>query len=995
MLVGTLVAAAQSISGKVSDKSSGEGIMSATVSLLKADSALVTGGTTNVNGGFSLNVKNGKYILRVSYVGYDTYYKNITVSGSQSLGTIALQPSAVMLKTAEITGVAKKVIVKEDTFVYNADAYRVPEGSVLEELVKRIPGAEVSDEGAIKVNGKEVKKILVDGKEFMTGDTKTAMKNIPTSVIDRIKAYDEKSDLSRITGIDDGEEQTVLDIGMKAGANINDGYIANVDGGIGTEDRYSGRLMGVVFKNKFRLMGMGSLNNVNDMGFSMRGGRFGGNNGENYMKMAGLNLNYEETDLLKIDASVRWNHSDGDVWSKNSSQNFVGDLTSYSNTLSQRFTRSNSWNGQARIEWTPDTMTNILFRPSFSYSTNDNKSDERSATFDHDPYDVSGDWGDNPLDDEYKKHLKELGYLVNDKRNKQLGYSDSKSLNGTLQINRKLNSAGRNVTLRLTGSTGSGDSKTISLSDVGLYKTKRDPSGAFVDSIYSNNRYNLTPSKNWRYSVQATYSEPIYKQTYLQFSYSFEHSFTQNDRNTYDFSDERFRDLGLMDIPLRYRTWADYLDRIQLVSPLDSLWNSDLSKFTQYHNYTHRIQVMLRVVRQKYNLNAGVVFTPQNSEFKYRFQGLDTIVKRTVFNWAPQIDFRYKLSKVSQMRFQYNGRSSEPSMTDMLPITDDSNPLNITVGNPELKPSFSHNIRFFYNDYITSHSQAIMVNAGFNTTQNSVSNMVTYDATTGGRITKPMNINGNWSTNLGLMYNTSLDTLGIWNVNTFTNFSYNNYVSYYVKDMMSNSEKNTTRSTNVSERLAASYRNSWLEVELNGTLNYTHSRNMLQTNNNLDTWQFSYGASVQAMAPWGMTFSTSLNQNSRRGYNDASMNTNELLWNAQVSQGFLTGKPLTVSLQFFDILHQQSNISRTINAMMRSDTEYNAINSYAMLRVSYRFTAFGDKEMRQLMREGMKRAGQNGPVPMGPPPAGMTRGGFGGGGFGGGRPMGGGFGGPR
>ncbi|MCQ2114242.1 MAG: outer membrane beta-barrel protein [Bacteroidaceae bacterium] len=988
-IVITQLSMAQVVTGKVFDKTSNESVISATVSLLKTDSSLVSGTTTDYNGAFSLKAKKGSYILRISYVGYKSYYRPLNISGDMNVGTISLATNSVMLKAAEIAGVAKKVVLKEDTFIYNADAYRVPEGSVLEELVKKIPGAEVSSDGAVKVNGKDVKKILVDGKEFMTGDTKTAMKNIPTSVIEKIKSYDEKSDLTKVTGIDDGEEQTVLDIGLKKGADVSKGYMGNVDFGIGTEDRYAGRAMGGWFQPGLRVMGIGSLNNVNDRGFSSRGGDFGGNSGDHYSKMAAVNMNYEKKDVIKVDGSVRWNHSDGDMWSKNSTQNFVGDNMSYSNSINQRFSRSNSWNGQARIEWTPDTMTNILFRPSFTYSSSDGTTQDMSATFDHDPYEYAPEGGgDNPLEEQYKKHLKDLGYLVNDKINKSISYSDNKSLRGTLQLNRKLNNEGRNVTLRLTGTTGSGDNKSISLSDVGLYHTKKDASGQYVDSLYSNNRYNLTPAKNWDYSMQATYSEPIFKKTYLQFSYTFQHSFKQNDRSTYDFSDERFRDLGLMDIPLQYRNWADYIDRIQMVAPLDSLLSANLSKFTQYHDYTHTLRLMFRMVRDNFNLNAGVVFTPQKTEFTYRYQNVDTVINRNVFNWSPQINFRYKFSKVSQMRIQYNGASSEPSMTDMIPITDDSNPLNITKGNPGLKPSFSHYVRLFFNDYITSHNQAIMANVNFNTTQNSVSNMVTYDPATGGRTSMPMNINGNWSANGGFMYNASIDSVGTWNVNTFTNIGYNNYVSYYTKDKYSDPQKNTTRSTNIGERLAGSYRNSWLEVELNGTLNYNHSRNMLQENNNMDTWQFSYGGSIQATAPWGTAISTSLNQNSRRGYNDAAMNTNELLWNAQISHSFLKGKPLTVRLQFYDLLHQQSNISRSINALMRSDTETNGINSYVMLRASFRFTAFGNKKTREIIQS-VVPGGIDGVIP---PPNGGRRpsdSGMRGGG------MRGGFGGPR
>src|SRR5574344_3095968 len=222
VIAATSLAQKREITGKVIESDTKSAVAQTTVQLLKSDSSFVGGTVTSNSGSFKVEApKNGRYIIKISYVGYKTMYKsvNITSSDGVALGTITLSPDAIMLKGATVTAHLAKVQVKEDTFIYNADAYRVPEGSVLEELVKKMPGATVSDDGRIKLSGKQVKKIMVQGKEFFTGDTKTAMKNLPTSMIEKIKAYDQKSDLAKVTGIDDGEEQTVLDIGVKPGMN--------------------------------------------------------------------------------------------------------------------------------------------------------------------------------------------------------------------------------------------------------------------------------------------------------------------------------------------------------------------------------------------------------------------------------------------------------------------------------------------------------------------------------------------------------------------------------------------------------------------------------------------------------------------------------------------------------------------------------------------------------------------------------------------------------
>lgn len=953
------------VSGAIIDRDTKDPVEQVTVQLLKTDSTYVTGAISNEKGLFHLNApENGKYLLKITSVGYKPTVKRVVIEQDKNLalGNVVVGADAIMLKGAVVTAMAQKVTLKEDTFVYNSAAYRTPEGSVVEELVKRLPGAEVSDDGTIKINGKEVKKILVDGKEFMTGDTKTALKNLPTSIIDKIKAYDEKSDLSKVTGIDDGEEQTVLDFNVKKG--MNKGLMSNIDLGIGNKDRYSARGMGGYFNSNNRFMLFGNANNTSDRGFGGGGPRrgFGGGNGLNASKMLAANYNYEEKNKFKFNTSLRWNHSDGDVWSRRSSENFMGSSSSFSNSLNQNFSRSDSWNGNIRLEWMPDTMTNILFRPSISWTTNDSRSTGISASYNQDPYQYS----DDPLSDEGIEKMDEVDAVINRQKSVSLSNSKNNNISGMLQLNRKLNNKGRNVTLRMDAKYTDKDNKSISLQNAHLYLVQNE---AGLDSTYQTNRYNLTPSKDYSYSAQATYSEPLWKATFLQFSYKFTYSYSKSDRSTYDFSKYSFDGINP-----EYGAWGNYLGRLD--GGLGDYRDDKLSRYSEYRNYTHDIQVMMRFVRQKYNLNFGVMIQPQRSKFIQDYQGKYVDTVRTVTNVSPTLDFRYRFSKMSNLRVNYRGTTSQPSISQLLNIVDDSDPLNVSMGNPGLKPSFTQNFRLFYNNFVQNHNKGVMTYINFSTTSNSISNKVTYDETTGGRISRPENINGNWNVMGAFMFNCSIDSAGVWNINTDTNLGYNHYVSYLSLDKSQDSQKNTTQNTTWNERLSLSYRNDWLELSLDGTLAYNHAKNKLQPNSNLDTWQFSYGPSMTLTAPWGTSLNTSLSCSSRRGYSDASMNTDEFVWNAQLSQGFLKGKPLTVMLQFYDLLHQQSTFSRAISSVSRTDTEYNAINSYAMLHVVYRMNLFGGKDARKGNREegpggrpdfrgrpfnGMGR-------PMGPPP---------------------------
>ena len=999
----TMVAQQRQVSGTVIDKDTKEAVIQATVALLTTDSTVVQNAVTDIDGRFVVaTAKDGRYLLRISSVGYTTLTRQVDVSGRDlALGTITLNADGILLKEATVVKNQTRMYSKEDTIVYNAGAFKTPEGSVIEELVKRLPGAEVSDDGKITINGKEVKKVKVDGKEFLTGDTQTALKNLPTSIVERVKAYDEKSDQARITGIDDGDDQTVLDFGLKRG--MNQGAFSNVDLGIGTESRYTARLMGMRFKDGLRVMGFTNANNVGNRGFGGGGpgGPFGGGgaSGLSAPKMAAFNMNYEKQDRLKLDGGVRWNHNNTDTWSRTATEYFTSTTGAFSNSVSQSYSRSNSWNGNFRVEWTPDTLWNIHFRPSFSYSTSDSRSQSTSASFKQDPYSYV-DYALNTRATIFnalnymRNNFAADSLVVNSRDNGSLSYSDNNRFGGELQINRKLNSDGRNIALRLTGNYTDGDSKSISLQDVTLYQLMNYTYDG--DSTYMKNRYNLTPTKNYDYSARLTYSEPIAKQTYLQFSYTFQYRYTKSDRSTYDFSmptpypTGTFGDLSALGFS--YRQWSPYLDRLEAYQPIDNYYDSKLSRFSEYKNYIHTGEVMLRVVRKAYNFNAGVQIIPQSSDFSYRYLGYDDVTHRTVVNWSPTANFRWKISDQGQMRFTYRGQTSQPSMSDLLPITDDSDPLNISIGNQGLKPSFTQNFNWRFNNYYQKHQRFVFANLSFSTTRNAITSKVYYDPTTLGRTSTRDNINGNWNTRGEFMFNTALDTLGRFNMNSRTTASYAHSVSYLDVNRDGNVLKNAVNETSLGERIGFSYRNDWFEFEPNGAISYTFGRNKLQAQGNQDTWNFSYGFNTTAQLPWGMQLTTNLNMSSRRGYADKTMNTNELIWNAQIAQSFLKGKPLSVRLEFYDILGQQSSFTRTLNSMMRSDSESNAINSYVMLRVNYRLNLFGTREARQGMGgrpdgPGGPEGGPGGPGggqggPRGGNGGGPRGGGFGGGGFG-------------
>lgn len=959
------------VKGVLKDADTKEGLMQATVQLLRSDSTFVGGSISDEQGLFQLSAPSeGKYLIKISNIGYLSHYQKIDVSGKDTIdvGSIVMKSDAVMLKGAVVTRRATKVVLKEDTFIYNASAYKTPEGATLEELVKRLPGATIGDDGKITINGKEVTKILIDGKEFMTGDTKTAMKNLPVSIVDKIKSYDTKSDLAKATGMDDGEDQTVLDFGIKQG--MNKGLFGNVDLGIGTKNRYAERLMGALFKDDLRVMMLGAANNTNDMGFPGGGGRGGfgrNNNGLNALKMVGANVNYEKKDCFLIDGSLRWNHSNGDIASIVSSENFVGSTSSYSNSISNLYKRGNEWNARMRVEWHPDSMTTITMRPELSLTTSDQLQKSNSAVFNTDPY----SYGSDPLSSSVLSAMVTNGTVVNTQSENTIAYTDNQAFSLKLQGTRKLNTSGRSITLETKFSTSKTDANQLAMSNVHLYQVANSLG---QDSTYQVNRYMVSPERSNSYSVKMIYSEPIARRVYLQFGYKFGYGVNKGDRQIYDFSN--LGETFFSGLQPSYRRWDSYLST--LPNAYSTYKDDALSRTSRYESYTHDIELGLKVTRKAYQLSAGVMLEPQKTHFIQSYLNVNTDTVRTVLNFSPTFELNYKFSDVSKLKLTYRGKTSQPTITQLLDIRDNSNPLNIYQGNSGLKPAFVNSLRLFYNNYIEKKQRSMMAHINFSSTRNAISNKVEYDTQTGGMLTRPINVNGNWNASGAFMFNTAIDSLGYFNFNSFSNVNYNNYVSYLALSAGTSALKNVTRALTLSERASFGYRNSWIEVELNGTVDYTRSSNTLKVgNSNLNTWQFSYGTNVTFMAPWNMQITTGLTQNSRRGFSDKSMNTNELVWNAQVSQSFLKSKSLTVSLQLYDILHNLSSVSRTIDALKRSDTSYNTINSYAMLHVIYNVNLFGGKENRDKMRPNGGPEGREGMPPM--PQGRGNRGGFGGG----------------
>lgn len=946
------------IRGTIIDADNSEAVEGANVQLLSLpDSAFVTGAAANDLGIFHINnVDKKKYLLKISFIGYTSRYVEVNLNEKKTktveLGYLTLLNDAKILAEAQVTANAAKVQVSGDSVVYNASAYRVPEGSTLEALVKLLPGAKVDEDGNITINGKTVNKILVDGKEFFLNDKDVAMKNIPVEMIEKIKSYERKSDLARVTGIDDGEEETVLDLSVKKG--MKNGWFGNANVGAGTNHLYNNRGIVNRFNDNTNVSLLGNARNTpNRWGWN--------NNGLRSNKEIGANF-ATTSPKLETGGSVRYRYNGSDVHNQSSSENFAAQRGSFNENTSQNYQSNGNVNANVKLEWKPDTMTNVIFRPNFSYSRNLGMNSSRSGSYDVDPYDITPnvlDYNDKIAEysadpqayrgDNVLKDL--LDVVVNTNTNRSQSYGTNVSTNGELQVNRKFNSKGRNITFRFTGYYSEGANKQLSAANI-TYNT--------LGTSKQNNRYYDTPSKNYNYSAQVTYNEPIADRTYLQLNYRYQYSFNKNDRKAFVYDSQAYKDLQMSLSTNRYDIDAilDYMER----SNYELRDTVALSRFSQYRNYNQTISLQLRRVRENYNFNIGVDALPQRTVLDYEYmEQVFPEVTRNVLNIAPRVYLKYNFDKRTNLTFRYNGRTSQPSMTNLLDITDDSNPLFISKGNPNLKPSFSNNVSANYNTYNVDAQRGIWFWGDFTTTSNSISNKTTYDKTTGVRTTMPMNINGNWNTGGGLGMNTGLGEKKLFSVGGNIGGRFNHSVGYYnnaSNDTDDNDAiKSITKRTQLNGGLETSYRTERVNIEMRGNLNYSHFVNNVNSNGDQDTYNFSYGSEFQWTAPWGTEFATDIFMNSRRGYSQKEMNTNELLWNASISHTCLKGKALTFKAEVFDILGQQTNISRTVNEFMRSDSRSNSIYQYGMLSIIYRFSVFAGKNTMGTDEERNERRG--------------------------------------
>lgn len=744
-------------------------------------------------------------------------------------------------------------------------------------------------------------------------------------MVDKVQVVDRKSDLARLTGVDDGEEETVINLTVKK--DMNNGWFGNASAGYGTDDRYQGSFIVNNFNNGNQITILGGLNNINENGFTDRGrGRFrdfGGTGGISIAQRLGLNFNVGKDEIFRVGGNILYSHSDRTATSKTATQFLFPDSVSYQDAGSRTRDKGHNVNSDFRVQWNIDENNTLDFRPRLSLNFRESTQNDSSLL----------QAGDAALS------------RVNRNFNAQTNKGTSIETGGNLIFNHKFpNHPGRSISFQGQYTFSNTKQKSTTWSDIEYYLLHDE----------DEQLYRFIDNHTWSNSVQGriTWTEPLGNAkngNFLNFAYRISYQWNNADKLTYD--------LGNPDDP--YNFIPPQLSSV----PADAIFDADLSNSFRNKFFTQELQVGYKKVSKTLNLDAGVMFSPASSKSEDLINSARNIPERWVWNVSPYANIRYKFGERSSLRANYRARTSQPSMTQLQPVADVSDPLNIIIGNPELKPTFTQNIGIFFNDFRMSSQQSVfaVVNASF--ALNSVVSKTTTDKETGGRTTTYSNVNGNFNI-FGMAMITRPFSNRKWRFNARMNARYGATPGYI------NGEYNRTGNLSLAPSAGLTFSCDVFQMSVNPTYSLGNVTNTLPQQPNRTTHSYGFTSDASLYLPFGLELTTDIAFSNSSGYS-AGFNSEQWLWNAQISYSFLSDKSLTFSVRAYDLLGQKKNISRSVSASSIIDSEFNDLTRYVMFGLTWNFNT--------LRKKGKGPTGEDMFGPGMPPPGGRGPGGPGGG----------------
>ncbi len=919
------------VSGKVVDKILQEELIGANVVLLRLpDSTQVNGTVTDIDGTYRLgNVSQGRYVVRASYLGYLSLSKNISVADADLRDvSFELAEDAKVLQETQVEAIMPRMVVKDDTVQMNADAFKVNPDADASDLVTKMPGVMIQD-GKVQAQGEEVKRVLVDGKEFFGDDAMMVLKNLPAEIVDKVQIYDRLSDQAQFTGFNDGNTEKTMNIITRG--QIKDGVFGRAYVGYGTDNRYNAGGNLNYFKGTRRISLVGLSNNINIQNFSSedlvgvasstnnrpsgnmgpRGGSggsgsqggapggFGENNVSNFLVPGqggisltnGIGLNYvEEWKKVKISSNYFYNRTKNENNSLLDRQYLTEDFEQIYHQDGASLTYNNNHRFSAKIDYDIDDKKSFTFRPRFSFQDNDASTLVNALT------------------------TLMNGETLSKSENDNSTISKAYNLSNSILYKHKLGKQGRTYSVRLETGLNNRFSDNYLLAN--NYYSEN------IDSLIVQDQWTDGLSKTLTLGGEVNYTEPLGKKSQIQVNYAPNYTKSTSDRFTYQYN-EATNDYTIVDL--------------------------SLSNVFENVNWAHRTGASYRYKAEKLDFNIGMNYQ-YTSLLSDRTFPTDIDVEKYYNNFLPSAQLGYKFSKSSSVSLFYRTSVRTPNVTQLQDVVDNTNPLILSSGNKDLDQQYSHFVggRWRFAQAAKGRSAFIFIGGGVN--NNYITNSTVLAARdtmigdialpAGGQYTRPVNVDGNWNVRSFMNYGTPLLFMKS-NLNVMAGFSYNRIPNLVNEVLQFNNTYNFNTGfllgSNISEKI---------DFRVGYQANYNIVKYSQRSSSDNNYYTGVANAAVNVL-PWkGIVISSDIVYNHYIGLAD-SYNTNFALWNAGVGYKFLKNRAAELKLQVFDMLGVNNSISRTVTETYVQDSRVDVLGRYFMLQFTYKFNKFNSGNKKE------------------------------------------------
>ena len=899
-------------------------------------------------------IRKGTYIVKVEEMGYKSFEQEVLVDKNIDLGEVKLAEDIEVLDAASVSAVGNPIIMKKDTIEYNASSFKTSDNDMLEELLKKLPGVEVASDGSITANGETITKIMIDGKAFFLDDPQLASKNIPAKIVEKVKVVEKKSDQALFTGIDDGDEEMVIDLSIKKG--MMDGWFGNMMGGGGRDipggrsdmddPRFQGAAMLGRFSDNSQISVILNANNTNNRGFNdiaggmmqgMRGGGmgmgmggWGRGNGIATSWMGGLNGSFNLfDDAMELSGNYLYNGSDRFVEESTSKVTYLDDgsqLHNLSSGTNTTFSQGNRFG--LRLDHKFSENTSLLFQPQINFGMGRYNEHSEFST-------------DRYADGKTTK--------TNDGFTDSMGDNKNWSTSGFLLLRQRLGKPGRTMSANVRYSFSNNEMIGYNQS---LTRTDVDMDNAWDANPELVNQLIDRKSNSTSLSGRVVYTEPLAEHLFLEANYQYSWSNNISVKDVYN-SGNLAEALGNNVTSLKYE---------EVGATPDETYSSDILN----RSITQRAGVNFSYQKEKIRAQIGAAANPTDTYNKTNGEEYTS----KVINWSPQAMLSYEFNDNTNLRLFYFGRSAQPSTSQLMPVPDNSDPLNISLGNPYLEPYFNHSIRSNFG--YTNKQTFTSVNARFGASkvQNGITNAQWYDQD-GRQYSIPVNGPGNASVDGRIMVNTPFGGSDF-SIFSMTNARYNESTSYIGKGNLKSDEyynaetatfnydkfhadfpvmeeaseaftSNKTQTMSFTQRLRFTYRNDFVELNLGGRTRMSKSWYTLENANAQATWNNRVDFSMNWTIPGGFNLISDAGYNWYEGY--TTQQEDEIILNAEVTKLLFKDK-FTLAVKAYDILGQSKNLSVTDASNYHLETRNNTLGRYIIFSLTYRFGDFGQMNNR-------------------------------------------------